>query len=319
MRDIFTDALNSPAGNLVHVLLKKLPTGTAQSDLLPAFRQRLDRLVDVPGRPGQLARVRLAAAVSLLFERVPDWTKKKLLPLFDWSSADAMDVWSARKYSNYIGSPELFGLTKQPFLEMFSRSDVSAEDLRTFSEWLTAVIIANQAHQVGYPLTSTEARAALRRAGVNALSSVGHRLAMEMGGGTQEQKAVRWRTIVGPVFQAIWPLDVELQTSATTYKLTQILMATGNAFPEAADVIIPFIRPDEKRAHSTVFSIAEAPEYLYALSPSKMLDLVAAVVGDASAGGVYALGKALDRIRALDPRLADTRKFQKLTSYAAPQ
>lgn len=319
MSDVFTDALNSPAGSLVNVLLKKLPGGTAQNELLPAFRQRFDRLVDAPGRPGRLARVRLAAEVSLLFERAPDWTKKKIVPLFNWSSGDAPDVWSARKYSNYVGSPELFGLTKQPFLELFSRSDVSTEDLRTFSEWLTAVLIANQAHQVGYPLTSTEARAALRRAGVNALSSVGHRLAVEMGGGTPEQKAVRWRTVIGPVFQAIWPLDVELQTSATTYKLVQILMATGDAFSEAADVIIPFIRPDEGPAHSTVFSIADASEELYASSPRKMLDLIATVVGDAAPGSVYVLGKALDRIRVLDPKLAETRKFLKLTGYAAPQ
>jgi len=50
-----------------------------------------------------------------------------------------------------------------------------------------------------------------------------------------------------------------------------------------------------------------------------MLDLVAAVVGDVFSGSVYALGKALDRIRALGPKLAETRKFLKLTSYAAPQ
>jgi hypothetical protein len=280
------------------------------------LRRRLDKLVDAPGRPGQLARVRLAAEVSLLFERAPDWTKQKLVPLFDWSCPDAPDMWSARKYSNYIGSPELFDLIKEPFLEIFSRNDVSAEELETFSGWLTAIVIANHAHRTGYPLTSTEARSALRRAGVKVLSSVGHRLAVEMGGGSPAQKAVRWRTVVGPVFQAVWPLDVELQTSATTYKLTQILMATGDAFAEAADVIIPFIRPDEKRAHSTVFSIAESPAELYASSPSKMLDLVAAVVGEASSGSVYALGKALDRIRVADPKLANTRKFQKLADYA---
>ena len=317
MSDVFTDALNSPAGRLVEVLLKKLPAGSDKNVLPLELRQRLDKVVDAPGRPGHLARVRLAAEVSLLFERVPDWTKKKVLPLFDGSSADAPDMWSARKYSNYIGSPELFGLAKQPFLEMFSRSDASAEGLRTFSEWLTAILIANQAHQAGYPLSPTEARAALRQAGVQALSSVGHRLATEMGGGTPEQKAVRWRTVVGPVFQAIWPLDIELQTSATTYKLAQILMATGDAFPEAADVIIPFIRPDEKRAHSTVFSIAEASAELYESSPGRMLDLVAAVVGDASPGSVYALAKALDRIRAVNPKLANTRKFKKLIESAA--
>jgi len=318
MSDVFTDALNAPAGRLVEVLLKKLPEGTAGKKLSTEFRQRLDRVVDAPGRPGKLARVRLAPEVSLLFDRAPDWTKQKILPLFAWSSADASDVWSARKYSSYIGSPELFGLTKQPFLEIFGRNDVSTEDLRTYAEWLTAILIANQSHQVGYPLTSVEARAALRRAGVNALSSVGHRLATEMRGGTPEEKAARWRTVVGPVFRAIWPLDLELQTSATTYKLAQILIETGEAFPEAADTIIPFIRPDDARANSTAFSIAEAPEELYASSPNKMLDVLAAVVGDAPPGSVYALGKALDRIRVRDPVLADTRKFQKLLNSAAP-
>jgi hypothetical protein len=317
MSDVFTDALNSPTGRLVEILLKKLPTGIHKNAVSSDLRQRLDKLVDAAGRPGELARVRLAAEVSLLFERAPDWTKQKLVPLFDWSCSEAPNMWSARKYSNYIGSPELFGLIKQPFLEMFSRTDVSAEELETFSEWLTAIVIANQAHGTGYPLTSTEARSALRRAGVKALSSVGHRLAVEMGGSSPQQKAARWRTVVGPVFQAIWPLDVELQTSATTYKLAQILLATGDAFAEAADIIIPFIRPDDKRAQSTVFSIAEAPAQLYASSPSKMLDLVAAVVGEASPGSVYALGKALDRIRKVDATLASTRKFQRLIEYAA--
>jgi hypothetical protein len=89
-------------------------------------------------------------------------------------------------------------------------------------------------------------------------------------------------------------------------------------FPEAVDVIIPFIRPDDPHSHSTVFSIAEAAEALYASAPSKMLDLIAAIVGEAAPGSVYALNKALDRIRALHPTLADTKKFQKLLSYAAP-
>jgi hypothetical protein len=183
---------------------------------------------------------------------------------------------------------------------------------------VTAISIANRSRKDDlYPLTATEARAALRRAGVDALSSVGHRLAMEMEAATSEQKAERWRTIIGPVFQAIWPLDVELQSHASTFKLAQILMATGEAFPEAAEVIIPFIRPDDPRSQLTIFSIAEAPKQLYALSPSKMIDLVAAVVGEASPGSVFALSKALSRIRALEPSLANTRKFQRLLRYAS--
>jgi hypothetical protein len=317
MRDALTDALNAPAGRLAEVLLQKLTKSDSDSELPPELVQRFDRLIDAPGRQGFLARIRLAAEVSMLFERAPVWTRTKIVPLFDWTCRDAAEAWAARKFANYIGSPELFGLTKQPFLEMFARHDVTAEDLRIFAEWLTAIFIANQQCNDRYPLAANEARTALRHAGEKALPSVGHRLAIEMERAKPEEKITQWRKVVGPVFEAIWPLDIELQTSASTFKLTQILRAAGDAFPEAADVIIPFIRPDDQRTDTTVFSIAEAPEALYASAPGKMLDLLAAVVGDAAPGKVYSLDKPLERIRTLDPSLTQTRKFQKLLSHTA--
>ena len=316
MSEVLNDALNAPPGRLAQVLIGKVTKGEG-SELPDDVRSRLDRLVDAPGKPGLLARVRLAADVSYLFDRAPNWTTSRLIPLFDWSSPEAEGVWSARKYSSYIGSPQLFGLLKQPFLQMFGRSNTPAEDLRRFAEWLTAILIANQANDAGYPLVATEARSALRRSGVTALSSVGHSLAVEMERATAEQKLRRWRTVVGPVFQAIWPLDVELQTPETTFKLVQILRAAGEAFTEACDIIVPFIQSEDPRAQSTVFSIANAPDELYEAAPSKMLDMIAAVVGEAPPGSVYALNKALLRLRAIDPKLAQTRKFQKLQTFAS--
>ncbi len=314
MSDLLTDALNAPAGRLAEVLLKKL-TSTKGSQKLPeAMRERFDRLISAPGRFGKLARVRLAAEVPFLFERAPDWTKEKIVPLFDWSSSDAPAAWSARKYSSYIGSPELFGLTKQGFLNLFTRTDVSDEDLRIFAEWLASIMLANQSGEVQYPLTSTEARSALRRAGARSLSSVGHRLAIEMEKAKPEEKISKWQTVVGPVFQSVWPLDVELQIPASNFKLIQILRASGNAFPEAADVIIPFIQPEDRNYHTSTYSLSGADDVLYHSFPEKMLDLLAAVVGDAPPRSTHGLGEALERLRTHAPQLADTRKFQKLLS-----
>jgi hypothetical protein len=315
MPDVFTDALNAPSGRLAEIAIRKL-TKADSGEPPDAVKARLERLVQAPGRPGRLARVRLAADVAFLFDRVPSWTKREILPLFDWSSPDAADVWSARRYSTYIGSPELFGLAKKPFLEMFERSDIPAEDLRTFADWLAAILLAKQ-EGVPYPLASSEARTALRHAGVEALSSVGHRLAMAMESAPPAEKTVRWRSVVGPVFQGIWPLDVELQTGESTFKLVQILRATGSAFGEAADTIVPFIQPEDPRRHSSVFSIAESTDDLYRVAPTKMLDLLSAVVGDAQAGSVYALSKALSKLEAADAELVKTRKYQKLMTAAS--
>jgi hypothetical protein len=316
MRDVLTDALNAPAGRLAEVLIRKVTKGD-DGELADHLRARLDRLIEVPGKPGLLARVRLAADVPFLFERAPKWTTSRIIPLFDWSSPDAVDAWSARKYSSSIGSPELFGLVKQPFLQMFARPDMPAEDLGIFAGWLAAIVVANQADGAGYPLLATEARSALRLAGGGALVSVAHRLAVEMESAAPEQKRERWRATVGPVFQAIWPLDVELQTPMATFKLVQILRGSGSAFPEAAEIIVPFLRPEDSGSQSTIFSIGEAPDTAFQAAPSKMLDVVAAIVGEVPPRSIYALGKVLSRLRAIDPALAETRKFQMLLTYGS--
>ncbi len=149
------------------------------------------------------------------------------------------------------------------------------------------------------------------------LPSVGHRLAIEMESAKPDEKISKWSDVVGPVFQSIWPLDVELHTSASTFKLVQILRASGAAFPEAAEVIVPFIRPEDPRRHTSVYSISKADDVLYSSSPERMLDLVAAVVGEAPARSAYGLGKALERIREHASPLANTKKFQKLLGFAS--
>jgi len=52
---------------------------------------------------------------------------------------------------------------------MFGRSDIPAEDMRTFAQWLATILIANRGDDAGYPLLDTEARSALRQAGADAL------------------------------------------------------------------------------------------------------------------------------------------------------
>jgi hypothetical protein len=251
-------------------------------------------------------------------EPQPKWTTANLLPSFHWDSPDALAMWAARKYSNHIGSPELFRLTKKPFVELFSRPDVPEEDLRLFSDWLAAILLANQAGKAGYPLSTIEVRSILRRAGSSSLSSFAHRLATQMESATSAQKAKVWSETVGPVFHGAWPLDVELQTPTVTFKLVQILLATGAAFEDAAKIIIPFIRPEDPRHHSSVFAISEANAEIYGVAPTEMLKLLSAVAGDAPDHTIYGLKKALTKLEEKAPLLAQTKTFQKLTAQASP-
>jgi hypothetical protein len=317
-KDAYAAALNDASGHLASVLLKRTPRPKTNAELGKQLRIRYERLIRGKDLSALLARVRLSAAIAFLFQRAPKWTTANLVPSFSWDSPDAPVMWAARKYSNHIGSSEFFGLTKKPFLELFSRPDLPEEDLRTFSDWLAAILLANQAGRADYPLTTTEVRSVLRRAGHSSLSSFASRLATEMKSAASAEKAKVWSAIVGPVFRGAWPLDVELQTSMATFRLVQILLATGAAFGDAATEILPFIRSESQRQHTSIYSISETSEELYGVAPEKMLDLLVAIAGDAPQRSLFGLAKALEKLKGKSPGLGHTKAFQKLLSQAMP-
>jgi hypothetical protein len=98
----------------------------------------------------------------------------------------------------------------------------------------------------------------------------------------------------------------------------QILLATGLAFGDAAKIIIPFIRSEDPRRHSSVFSISETKVEIYRVAPQEMLRLLIAVAGDAPDHSIYGLKKALTRLKEKAPQLVPTKAFQRLTAQASP-
>ena len=113
-------------------------------------------------------------------------------------------------------------------------------------------------------------------------------------------------------------MDVELRTSRANFKLVQMLRASGQAFPEAVDDVIPFLAKESGQGHvTTIHSLGEADAELYELAPRKLLDLVDAIVGDSDAGSVYGLKKVLDRIVEADATVVGLAKYQRLRQLAS--
>jgi hypothetical protein len=202
-------------------------------------------------------------------------------------------------------------------LELFSRNEPSKEDRRVFADWLGVILVSNISHNNEYPLTLMEARSVLRQVDPEALSSFAHRLAIEMQGAEKGEKEKVWKEYIGPVFLGAWPLDAEIQSERHTFKLVQMLAATGKAFGEAADIVLPFIRSEEKQYHTSMFPLADASNEVYLSAPKKMLNLLAIIAGDAPPQSVFSLREALDKLRAAAPETATSKKFLKLEKQAA--
>jgi hypothetical protein len=205
---------------------------------------------------------------------------------------------------------------------LFGRNDVGEEDIRVFSDWLGLILIVNQLGKADYALIPSEVRTVLRQAGHSSLSTFAHRLAIEMESAKESEKESEklhmWTDIIEPVFKGAWPLDLELQSSKETFKLVQLLRATGDAFPQAVEVVLPFVRAEDPRAHTSIYSLSQAGPTFYALAPEKMLELLSTIVGDAPPQSIYSLRTALDKLSKADPKLIHTKRFQKLESQASP-
>ena len=333
--DLYTKSINAPSGQLAEILLGRWKTSEVGREIPEKIQIRLEKLIGTNGRFGTLARVNIAAKVTRLFEYAPNWTSENILPLFNWSSPDARAVWSAQKYSNYIGSPTFYEKMKmkESFLALFARADLGEEDLQCFSELLVVMMLANQSPNVAYPITLREARVALRQLGERGMRTVAQRLANEMQDAKPEDKKSTWDKVVGPVFKGMWPLDTELQTPAATNALVRMLLASGAAFPRATKDVIPFIRPENPGEGCSIFIMSISSDYskelnisfnepddlsheelnnLFSGYPQIMLDLVAAIVDDQQQTGPYRLAEVLRRVQRHDPQLANTKTFQRL-------
>jgi len=68
------------------------------------------------------------------------------------------------------------------------------------------------------------------------------RLVAEADGHPQD-RAERWRDVIGPLFREVWPLDADLRGAATTRNLVPMALQCEAAFPEAVEAILDFIVP----------------------------------------------------------------------------
>lgn len=315
--DPFSAAINDVSGHLATVLLKRTngrPRG--MFELNAQLQSRYDKLTGGNDRFAILARLVLSQNIAYLFERAPLWSKANILPLYQWTSPDAPAMWSARKYARNVGSSALFDLTKKPLLELLTRRETPDTEVQTYAEWIAVILLAKQGGRTQYNLTFKEVRSVLRGTRPWGLASFAHRLAVEMQSAKPGEKMKVWSEVIKPVFHGAWPLDAELQTKAVTFKLVQLLLATGAAFSDALAIILPFVRAEDHHG-SALFSLSEADEALFKRDPDGMLRLLSAVVGNAAPQSVFGLNKALTKLTNHAPHLAQTKAFQRLTEQAS--
>ena len=305
--DPLTEALNHPAGKLADAALVRLRKYEPEmgAGLPEAVRQYFDAIGEDPD--GQLGRVMLAARLHYLFAVDPDWATRHLISrLSPDRSQEAASLWSAYGWSPSVG-PDLLRAFKGPFLEILRSEGPEIGKLGNLRSLFMTVCL-----EAPEELTEQEIRGVVDALPENGLKRVIGSLKRRLTGEPAEREQI-WREKVHPWLRAYWPQAAVRNTAGTSQAIVELLAQCGDAFAQAAEWSLDYLRPFEGRGLYHLNENGHAEQH-----PEAMLRVLDRVV-DANVLQAYErnhLREILDSLVGANDGMAGDPLFRKLYGIA---
>jgi hypothetical protein len=180
----------------------------------------------------------LVRELAFLEQTDPKWVLQYLIPRLRWTHAEAASLWRARAGCP-VGRSTLFTALNDDFLEAV-RLGGSSENIGGLAYNLIQIARWAYDHRADIPaLWLPKMRSALATASPEMRELTARVLWRRMAGEKDEafDRAERWRSEVGPVFDLIWPLDARVREPDTSRTLVMMALECGEAFPDAVEAI----------------------------------------------------------------------------------
>ena len=236
-----TDALNHAAGRLAEAALARLrkyepPIG---GGIPRHVRSYFDAIGRDPG--GELGRVMMAMRLHYLFSIDPDWTKEHMIArLVPGQSLEAGKLWSAYGWSPSVG-PDLLRAFKGAFLEFLRNGRPGGRKVGNLRSLFVTVCL-----EAPEELTEEEIHSVVETMPEDGLKTVLVSLKRYLAGESAERAQI-WHEKVHPWLRIYWPRAAVRNTPATSEAILELVVECGDAFPEAAEWSLEYLRPFEGR------------------------------------------------------------------------
>jgi len=315
-KDLSTRALNRPGGQLAWALRERLMDAKPQKDggFGADMEPRLTRAVLAEGNAGLLARVHLMRWLSVWDLIAPEWTARHMLPRLEWTHPEAPAMWRAYAQDR-IRSARLFNALKPAMLEAFKRTELEDHDVE---DLIAKMIFIGIWHRRGegaeYLLDDGEIRRILMTGPRTILQYASWHFWRLMAEANDEMpdKAARWRTVVGPLFRDVWPLDANLRSESVSSNLVEMAVECESDFPDAVNAIVDVVVPFE--IHKISLSLKLEPHHasLPKEHPSTFLRLLNAVIDPDKYRIPSDLAEVLQECSEANPAVKDEPAYRRL-------
>ena len=326
------DTLNTPAGKLVGVFLSARPNlerNDRPFDVGGAPRRMRDAIIAATGRSGLIALHRMIEALPYFLRADTDWTHEHLITPLLAENSEALALWRAIARQTHfsdvlkiIGSPMAERATDRRLGRETRRSLVFSlviECLHAFNEQRGPAVPHARIQQM---IRSVDDE--VRAYGAEALQRFVHDVSASREGEQATPAPEQlFRSAAAPFLQLVWPQERSLATPGVSRALADLPATAQAAFAEAVDAIERFLVPfecwsmsdygfydegDGRSQLSTIDNHAKA---------EALLRLLDETIGTAEGSVIpHDLADALDQVRRVAPKLAESQIFRRLATAA---
>lgn len=304
-------AINHPAGVLAEALLSRLwslelRTGSGIPD---EFVDRFDIMLSGETLAHQLARVILASRLPQLFQLDQNWVVEKLIPLMHvGSKAETPGLWQGYLWAPRLW-PDLLMAIKRPFLDALAHSStLGGEHGRQLRRLFTFACL-----EIPHGFDDAEVRSSLRALSADELADIVWALGNHLEHAADRAEE-QWTKRVGPFIDRFWPQDNAHKSPAVSAAFSQLVLKTGEAFPDAVAATKKFLMAS-RDYDMFPYELREERAHLIEAFPDAVLEVLYLTISNAG-GSHYGLREVLNHLVLTMPNFRMDRRFQHLERIA---
>jgi hypothetical protein len=241
------------------------------------------------------ARVFTASNVISLFRVDPEWTKRHLLPCFNWkeSKSEALIAWEGFLWTPRL-YPPLMVLLKKDFIATASHYAELREHREQYAGFLTYVSL-----EMREGFAKNDLAAATRLLTNDGLRRALHVLTEALEAAA-EQRLSYWENRIIPYLRDVWPKSLTYRTAEISGAFARLCLAADNAFPSALEAVKAWLL----RSNNQDFQVQRLKESkLCERFPRETLEYLDLIVEDLYRYAAPDLGVCLIQIEERAPEL----------------
>ena len=310
--DALTIAINNPHGQLGEVPLICLNREEEREKLLDMLAEILAS--EKPAH--EHGKIVIGSRLSPLFHNNPEWSRRHLLPFFAPDHPMAPHMWDSFLYNPGPLSTGFLTALKSGLTHFLKRVDAFQERANN----LVGIFVVGELSRPGI-IPLDEKRRIVAGMSPNGIRHLCWYMGREVWDGDGAALAKTWRERIFPFLREVWPKKSPStgEESDVSRALAEVVMLTGDAFPEASKWAHDFLSPIVGNGHpitDLLYGHQKEAENIPTKFPCECLRFLSRIIPNKDVGYQYELRVVLDKIRESKPESEKCREFARLWKIA---